>query len=379
MRIAVDAISAGEGLGLAAGGMIVYYRGLLPALADRTEVDEVLVLTQPWADAAALRPHPKVSTVRCRGLPRNRVGRVTYEQTALPATAARHKPDVLLSTHNTAPLLRRAPTVVVLQSVQYLFYPESFGRSRRAYLRSVVPLSLRKAHAVIAVSEWERQAAIRAFGVDPSRIFTVHHGVSDLVNKALATRPADSPAAARPYVVMVSTLYGFKNHARLIRAFAKVVAARSIPHELVIAGGDADVTRAELADVAAREKIGARVRLLGPIAHDDIPTLLARADAIAYTSLFETFGLPVLEALAVGRPLVTSNVTAMPEVAGDAAVLVDPRDTDSIAAGLAAALLDEPLRDRLRAAGPRRASGFTWEACADGTLRALRHAMSHSR
>jgi len=76
---------------------------------------------------------------------------------------------------------------------------------------------------------------------------------------------------------------------------------------------------------------------------------------------------------------VTSNVTAMPEVAGDAAVLVDPRDTDSIAAGLAAALLDEPLRERLRAAGPLRVSGFTWEACADGTLRALRHAMSHPR
>src|SRR6188508_3196169 len=125
MRVAVDAVSAGEGLGVASGGMIVYFRGLLAALGDRPEVGEVVVLTQPWAGAAELPPHPKVFALPCRGLPRNRVGRVLYEQTLLPLRAARARPQVLLSSCNTTPLLRRAPTVVVLQSVQHLLFPES--------------------------------------------------------------------------------------------------------------------------------------------------------------------------------------------------------------------------------------------------------------
>jgi glycosyltransferase involved in cell wall biosynthesis len=301
---------------------------------------------------------------------------VLYEQTVFPGSVARSKVDVLLSTHNTKPLARRAPTVVVLQSLQYLYFPRAFGPLRRAYLRRVVPASLRSADAVIAVSEWARDQAIRVFGLDPDRVFAIRLGPADWARAALQRPVPARPAGERPYVATVSTLYEFKNHERLIRAFARAVREHGLPHELRLAGGDADVTAEELASVAAEERVRDRVRLLGPIPNDQIGELVAGADAVAYVSLFETFGQPVLEAFALGRCLVASNATAVPEVAGDAAYLVDPYDVDDIAEGLATVLLDDDLRTRLAAAGRKRAAEFTWEAAADGTARVLAAALA---
>src|SRR5918999_2824071 len=157
-------ISAGEGLGPGAGGMIVYFHGLLAALCGRDDISGVVTFVRPRSERLGIPDHSKITVTRCRGLPRNRGGRVLYEQTALPALVARAGGDVLLSTHNTRPLLRRAPTVVVLQSLQYLFYPHAFGVLRRAYLRGVVPHSVRGADALIAVSEWERRGGRPPFG-----------------------------------------------------------------------------------------------------------------------------------------------------------------------------------------------------------------------
>src|SRR5262245_54370416 len=121
MRIAFDTVSVGGGLGPASGGMIVYYRGLLMGLAARPEVAELVVLTQPWLGRIGIPDGAKIRVSPCRGLPRNRIGRVLYEQTAFPAAAARQRPDILFSACNTTPLLWRRPSVVALHSIQYLF------------------------------------------------------------------------------------------------------------------------------------------------------------------------------------------------------------------------------------------------------------------
>jgi glycosyltransferase involved in cell wall biosynthesis len=375
MRIAFDAISAGMGLGPGSGAMVVYYRGVLGALARRPDVAEIVVLVQPWSGQTGVPDHPKVTVVPCGGLPRNRIGRVAYEQTIFPAIVARRRPDILFSACNTTPLVRRAPSVVVLHSIQYLLFPEVFSPLRRSYLGQMIPRALRHADAVITVSEWERQEVLSRFGLDPERIFTVHSGLSDLVAAALERPSPKKGQDDRPYVLMASTFYGFKNHARLIRAFARLVRSEDVSHELVLAGGDADVTAAELARLAAQEGIGDRVRLLGAVDHARVAELFAGADAVAYTSLCETFGQPILEALAYGRCLVTSRAASMPEVAGDAAILVDPYDVDSIADGLRTALLDEARRRELQRAGPARASTFTWERCAAESLAVMRFAL----
>lgn len=374
MRVAVDMISAGSGFASSAGAMVVYYAGLLRRLVEVPAVEECLALVSPWNEGLAVPHHPRARTVTCSGLPRGRAGRIAYEQTVLPLLAARHRADVLLSTCNVKPELWRGPSVVVLQSLQYLHFPASFGRLRATYLRQAVRRSLTTADVVIAVSDWERAQAIEAFGLDASRVVTVHHGVSDDIATVAASGAApERPAIAGdgPYLLMVSTLYGFKNHHRLIEAFAEMVRRHSFRHRLLIVGGDADVTRAALAAHAGRLGVADRVVLTGALPHDRIPALVAHADAVVYPSLYETFGMPVLEALAFGRPLITSHHGPMAEVAGDAAELVRADDAGSIAGGMATVLLDRRRREALMAAGPRRAATFSWEACAAKTAAAL--------
>ena len=387
LRIGVEMISAGTGFQPSAGGMISYYDGLLTALCARSDVGSVVVFLAPANGRLAVPDDPKIEVVRCRGLLPGRPARVAYEQLVLGLLARHSRIDVLLCTTNIVPLLRRAPTVVVLQSIQHFLWPARTGRLRGAYLRFFTPRSLRRAGAVIAVTETERTDALALFDVDADRIVSVHHGVSNWTKAALARDEPPIPhqlPGGVPYVLMVSRLYDFKNHRRLIEAFARLTAEPGFGHHLLIAGGDADVTRADLAAHAESHGVGDRVHLLGPVPQADIPGLFEGADAIAYVSLYETFGHPVLEAFAFGKPLITSRTSATAEVAGDAAQLVDPESVTSIAEGLRSVLTDGALRDRLAAAGPRRAATFTWERCAEGTMGAIaialaRHAVAGSR
>lgn len=381
VRIGVEMISAGSGFHPSAGGMISYYDGLLSALCARSDVASVVVFVAPAKGALAVPDDPKIEIVRCRGLPRGRPGRVAYEQVVLGLLARRSRVDVLLCTTNIMPLLRRAPTVVVLQSIQYFMWPAQTGRFRRAYLRFFTPRSLQRSDAVITVTEAERTDALGLFAMDPDRVITVYHGVSNWTKAALEGAETSTPYRlddGSPYALMVSRLYDFKNHRRLIEAFACLTTDPLFEHHLVIAGGDADVTRTDLAAHATTHGIGDRVHLLGAVHPDDIPGLFAGADAIAYVSLYETFGLPVLEAFAFGKPLVTSQTSATAEVAGDAARLVDPASVSSIAEGLHDVLTDSALRERLAIAGLRRVATFTWGRCAQGTMGAVAVALRHS-
>jgi alpha-1,3-rhamnosyl/mannosyltransferase len=363
--------------------MVVYYSGLLRGLCAVPFVSRVLALVPPWDAGLTVPRDDRLTERKCVGLPRSRAGRVAYEQGVLPLVVRRSGADVLLSTCNVKPFLWRGPSVVVLQSLQYLHFADQFGRARRRYLRAAVGPSLHAADAVIAVTEWERLQAIRIFGLDPGRVTTVYHGVSDAIRTMLEDgvtpqRPA-VVADGVPYVLMVSALYGFKNHRRLIEAFALTLRRRSLPHCLVLAGGDADVTREELSELSKDLGVEDRVRLPGAVPHEEVPSLMLHADAVAYPSLYETFGMPILEALSCGRPLLTSNEGAMAEVADGAARLVDPKDTESIAAGLSDVLLNDGLRSELKERGPRRASDFTWQECAERTAQVLAGAVSGHR
>jgi glycosyltransferase involved in cell wall biosynthesis len=300
---------------------------------------------------------------------------VAYEQLAVPRRARRDRVDVLFSTGNVRPLFYRRPNVVGLHAIQHFVLEREARGLRAVYLERAVPRSLRTADRVVAVTETLRRDAIRVFDLDPERIVAVPMGPSPWVHELAAAgdggpTPYRTPAGA-PYVLCISRLYALKNHRRLIEAFARAVRDDGLPHALVIVGGDADVTRAELAGVAEEVGIADRVVLTGRVPQAEVPSLYAGADAVAYVSLYETFGHPVLEAFATVRPLVTSAVGGTAEVAGDAARLVDPEDVGAIAAGLRDVLTDAALRERLVAAGRRRLADFSWERCARRTVDAL--------
>lgn len=378
MRVGFEVIAAGSVLGEGQGGASGYIEGLLPRMLDDPRVDEVCAYVARWYEPAAAWSHPKL-TVRRLQVPASRAARVAYEQLGVPAQAVRDGIDVLFSTGNYRPLAYRRPNVVALHAVQHFLLGDDIGRVRSAYLRFAVPRSARTADLVVAVTEALRTDAIRLFELDPERVVAVPMGPSPWVLQLLdATGDSVEPYRTRdgaPYVLSISRLYGLKNHRRLIEAFALTVRHRQLPHRLVIVGGDADVTQAELAEVAAAQGIADRIDFLGRVPQADVPGLYRGAEAIAYVSLYETFGHPVLEAFATGTPLVTSTTGGTAEVAGGAAKLVDPTNVDQIADGLGEVLSDPRLRARLTELGSKRVRDFSWERCAAGTVDALADAL----
>jgi alpha-1,3-rhamnosyl/mannosyltransferase len=378
-------ISAGRGFALAAGGMPTYYEGLGKGLVELDELESLIAFVPPATDALKLPDSPKVEPVVCRGVRGGRPGRVAYEHLRLPQLARRRAAQVLLSTSSVKPIRWRGPSVVVLQWMQPLL-ENRIPLARRAYLAVAVPHSLRKADRVIAVSDAARHDACDLFGLNSDRVVTVHHGASPWATEAAArfskegTPPVPPPLdSSRPYVLMVSSLYRHKNHRRLIEAFALASRESDFPHDLVLAGVERDVTIAELAQVARQAGIADRVRLLGAYPQDHLPALIANAEAMAYPSLYETFGHPVLEAFAFGRPLLTANVGGASEVAAEAALKVDPTSIEAISSALKELLGDQSLRDSLVAAGRKRLRDFSWERCARGTANVLRDAIESHR
>jgi glycosyltransferase involved in cell wall biosynthesis len=373
LRLGVEMISAGTSIEEGEGGAGGYYAGLIPGLCADARVADVVAYTADWYEPATHWRHPKLRVQPCN-VPRSRALRVLYEQLVIPLKVQRDGVDVLLSLANIRPLVRRGPNVVVLHAVQHFLFGRSIGRMRSAYLRFAVPRSTRTADRVVTVSETLREDAIRLFDLDPDRVVTVRMGpppwADDLRASAATAEPYRTPTG-RPYVLCISRLYEHKNHRRLIDAFALATASGDLPHELLIVGGDAEVTSEELAAHAAAVGLADRVNFLGRVPQDMVASLYAGAAMVAYVSLYETFGLPVLEAFASGCPLLTSAHGATPEIAADGALCVDPTDVEAIASGLRSILLDDELGGQLVAAGRARIAEFTWGRCAQETIDAV--------
>jgi glycosyltransferase involved in cell wall biosynthesis len=378
VHVGIEVIAAGSGFGEGQGGASGYIEGIVPELLAEPRVERLTAYVGRAYQPAAGWSHPKLR-VRMLAVPSARPGRVAFEQTAVPLYARSDAVDVLFSTGNFRPLSYRRPNVLALHAIQHFLLNDDIGRVRSAYVRFAVPRSARSADMVVAVTETLRQDAIRVFGLDPTRIVSVPMGPSPWVlRQAQANVGGAEPYLlddGSPYVLCISRLYALKNHARLIRAFARLVRDERIRHKLVIVGGDADVTRAQLARLARSERVHERIRFLGRVPQEQVPALYAGADAVAYVSLYETFGHPVLEAFATGRALVTTATGGTGEVADGAARLVDPTDVNDIALGLRDVLLDEQLRARLTAAGRQRVRDFSWERCARGTVDAFAEAL----
>ena len=281
-----------------------------------------------------------------------------WEQTVLPARAARARARWLLCPANLAPIAWPR-TAVVLHDAAPLREPGWYSPAYVRLQRAILPRIARRARLVITVSDFSRGELTELLGLDPARVAVVPGGVDERFRPGVDPAPARAALALeRPYVLTVASRTARKNLGVLDLA-ARRLAAEGI--DLVAAGGDRPQFREE------RGTDG--VRQLGHVDDDLLPGLYAGASAFVLPSLYEGFGLTCLEAMACGTPVVAADRTALPEVCGDAALLVDPEDPEAVATGIERAL-DEP---RLREAGPARAAGFTWDRAARA-VDALLHA-----
>ena len=364
MILGLDNISPGESTGAdCIGGMRTYLQDLVTHLPRALPEATVKLFTPSWSPPFDAPPTGSLEVVNCGDVPVWRPGRAWFEQMVLPGLMRKHRVDVWLGTNNTIPL--RAPCKVadIVQSLQYFTHPDVYTFSRKFYLRTLVPACMRRADVVILLSEASRTEVINRLGIAPSKIRVIHHCLHDVFRPGYDDN--DRSVVQRvlrsndPYIFYLSALYPYKNHARLIEAFARI--HQEFPrHKLLIAGSDSpEFGRGALAEVAAGLGVAEKVIFSGRVAQEDVPGLYRSADVMTMPSLDETFGLPVLEAMAFGCPVMTSAISSMAEVAGDAGVLVDPYSVDAIVTALRSILGSAELRRDLAARGIARAAVFS--------------------
>jgi glycosyltransferase involved in cell wall biosynthesis len=352
------------------GGVGRYVDGLLGAL-DTMDAN-LVVVAQRSDHERYTRLLPNSVVIPAPAAIAHRPARLAWEQTGLPMLATQVGAKVLHSPFYSCPLRATCPVTVTVHDATFFTEPEHYDKSRRTFFRSAIKTSLRRAARVIVPSKATRDELIRLLDADPTRIDVAYHGVDPA---AFHTPSDDDKARVRArlglgstaYVAFLGTKEPRKNVPNLIRGWVAAVEEMADPPALVVAGGsghDDDIDQAV-------SEVPARLRLLRPgyLRAADLPGYLGGALVAAYPSHGEGFGLPILEAMACGAPVLTTPRLSLPEVGGDA-VAYTGESPQEIARDLGALLEDEPRRLALAKAGADRAKEFTWEMSAEVHLSA---------
>ena len=293
-----------------------------------------------------------------------------WEQASLPW---RFRGDLLWSPCTTGPLAVRRQ-IVTIHDCAFIEQADCFSRSMAAWYQWLLPRLARRVLRVLTVSEYSRNRLVELLRLDPAKVVAIPNGVSERFQPAAAETIAETKRRLNlpeRYLLSVGSLEPRKNLRRLLAAWRQI--ASDWPDvSLVVAGAKFSQRYRD----AGLDDDAPRVFFTGYLADDDLPTVYSGAELFVYPSLYEGFGLPVLEAMACGAPVVCSQTTSLPEVAGAAALLVNPLDIAAITSGVAALLADPARRNTLRTLGKARAAQFTWERAAARTQQVFQDALS---
>jgi glycosyltransferase involved in cell wall biosynthesis len=289
------------------------------------------------------------------------------------------RPVDVLHVQYTAPPLCRIPVVAMIHDLAFEHLPETFTRRGSFQLKLTVRATAKKAARIATVSEYSRQDLIRTYQLPPEKVVVTYNGVEPHFtpqpkspNEAEGLRRRFG--LARDFLLTVGSLQPRKNLVRLIRAYSKLRSeCADFTHQLVVVGRKLWLADEIFAEVK-RQRWAGDVIMTGYVEDEDLPALYRAASAFVYPSIFEGFGLPPLEAMACGTPVVTGDNSSLPEVTGEAALLVDAKDEHALANALLEVVNNEPLRATLREKGIAQARKFTWRAAAEKTLQLYREA-----
>jgi glycosyltransferase involved in cell wall biosynthesis len=376
MNILIDA----TGITKNKAGVGVYAKNLIDELVGRRLDIRLFVLVQDDDPDFDYRNCTSVKAIRVpsklfRILPL----RFLLEQIGLPFLFLIYKIDVIHSLHYSFPLLRfGTKQVVTLHDMTFFNMPEFHVRFKVIYFRFFIWAAVRYADSLIFVSHSAKLDCNDRFGPSWGQSFVVYHG------KAEAFRPNIDPEQVvnvrmkfklpANFILYIGTIEPRKNIARLIKAFALI--ASNHPEVLLVIAGMKGWGTEDLFESVRNLKIESRVRFIGFVPEDEKASLLSGAKIFIYPSIYEGFGIPVLEALACGIPTITSNTSALPEVAGEAALLVDPTSVSEISNAMEQLLMDTGLRAKLHKESLRQAAQFTWLKTADLTLKIYKQTLN---
>lgn len=364
MHIGIDA----HAIGARQGGNETYISNLIAALA---ELDQYNRYTLYLASArAAEKWRGRWPNFEVRQLP------PPTPLVRVPLALAyelRRRPVDVLHVQYTAPPFCPVPVIATIHDLAFEHLPETFTRRGRTQLRLTVRRTAARAARIATVSEFSRQDIIQTYQLEPEKVVVTHNGVEARFNPQPQSENEVAEVRqrfgiARDFLLAVGSLQPRKNLLRLLRAYARLRSTRpDFTPQLVITGRRLWLANEIFAEIR-RQPWAADVIVTGYVADEDLPSLYRAATALVYPSLFEGFGLPPLEAMACGTQVITSNTSSLPEVTGEAAILIDPYNEDELAAALHRVVTDQSLRARLREAGLRRAGLFTWRRAAEKTL-----------
>jgi glycosyltransferase involved in cell wall biosynthesis len=364
MRFAVDAHSIGQHL----TGNEVFARSLLNALACELSGCEAIAYV---SSDSAIDVLP--DSVRARRVSPNPYVRLGYD---LSRQLRRDRPD-LIHVQYTAPVRCPVPVVVSIHDVSYLEHPEYFTWQRRSQLLVTVRRTALRAAKILTGSEFAKGTILRAYpALHDSGVVVTPYAPAPffrvISRESAAVAVHDEFGFMAPFVLSVGDLQPRKNHIGLISAFTRLVRARAdLKHHLVLAGKDTWFSP-RVREAAKTSGVSERIHFTGFVSDEKLLKLYNACDLFVFPSFYEGFGLPALEAMACGRAVVTSRVSALPEVVDGAAILVDPDSSDQLASAMADMLLDSELRNRFERLGIRRAAQFKWQDTARGTMDAYR-------
>lgn len=368
------------------GGFKTYTEQLIRALAAVDSTNEYVLYLDRAPDAeCSIPPRPNFElsivggTLPFAGMP-------VREQIALPLRARRDRLDLLHSPSLTAPLSAPCPSVVTIHDTIWLA-PERYGRATaesgkrslmQRYYRFVTNHAARRAAMVITVSHAARRCIIEQLGVPGDRVRVTHAAASPDYRKSEnveeLARVRNRYSIGRHFVLALGSADPRKNVATLLRSYAGLPQSLRDAHELAIVWTHTHLA-GDIAALAVQLGIRDRIRFLTGVSNDDLRALYSVAQLFVFPSRYEGFGLPVLEAMACGTPVVAANNSSIPEIAGQAALLVDAEDGAGLTSQMAKVLGDRELRARLTAAGLARARSFSWQRCARETIAAYEAAL----
>lgn len=353
MRVAIDIRKVHD------FGIGTYVRNVVHELARQDTTNEYILISRESDRDFASQVGPNFRSVVDRS-----DNYSLREQVSIPLLLSRERVDVFHAPHYVLPPLVGCPTVVTIHDCIHLMFPQYLpNRFASTYARALMWNATHRATHVLTVSEASKRDILRFFRIPPTRITVVHNALDE----RFGTVPSDvdlDRARERfqlhdPFVLYVGNIKPHKNVERLIEAFSMVRTGPLAQVKLLIIGDEIS-KYPTLRRAVHRLKLHKHVRFLGFVDNRTLASLYRLATVFAFPSLYEGFGLPPLEAMASGTPVVTSNVSSLPEVVGDAAMLVDPEEVAAIAHGLRKVLLDEPLRAQMRARGLARAAEYSW-------------------
>ena len=352
------------------GGTEVYIRNLVKWLTRVDRKNEYIIFINKESIGVFDELIHRVRIVLCPVKATSRPLRILWEQFILPAQMRRLKIDLLLSAGMTSPFFSSAASVLVIHDLQHINQPQNFAWYYLPFLKAIIYLSAKTSDALIAVSGYVKDDVVRHYRILPDRVFVAYNAVDR--DKFFRRGKEDVEVVRRRYNLPESFIFypasslPHKNHKRLLEAFKKV--KEEVQDIKLVLTGTRDYGYEVIEKSIKEFGLDDDVLFLGWLSHDDVPLIYNAANVLVFPSLHEGFGMPVIEAMASGVPVICSGIPPLKEITDSAAIFVDPFDPRDIARGILSVLTDNKLRERLIEDGLERAGMFTWEKTALSTL-----------